>query len=553
MSIEIKPVSKTFNQGDKIWTQEFKLFSAKVFVPKNNLPGDVINFGYSAPYFLYFVDSMISDEEAKSLSDNSDLSEIAAQYDTSVVFISPNNAGGWKNAPEGLFEEIISNSKIHQYHEDGIAILNNRFFHKNEGFAIRGAIFRSCIIAKNEAADYVSTNLIKTINGDGLWGSADVAPTVCVLENLSVKPKIERRDMPIVSVSNSEEINTFIKSSVDYCLIQDSRDLKTAFNSFIKKFKRWGWVGELSIVPDLEKLGMKEEPCVTVLKTSRDNSGDDKGTESHKVGYIAFYNENLFEKGSVPLLLCFHGGGDSAKHIAFVSEWYKVAHDHNFLLICVENHINSTACEMMELLEQLKQKYKIDSNRIYASGFSMGGCKTWDLYQEYPEVFAAMAPMDATFDHGMNLYGEVSPGLHGSGKMNENILVPIFYVGGEETPLPELPFQAEKCRKRMEYVFEVNNCSTKYDVQFENRENWENKIWGISGNEIRKIQDKSRNSVLTLNYFRSKDGNFYTVFGSVSGMQHECRYHTCENAWIFMSQFSRNNDGKIEGGKNVVR
>lgn len=26
----------------------------------------------------------------------------------------------------------------------------------------------------------------------------------------------------------------------------------------------------------------------------------------------------------------------------------------------------------------------------------------------------------------------------------------------------------------------------------------------------------------------------------------ECRYHTCEHAWKFMSQFRRNDSGKIE-------
>lgn len=551
MSILTKPVCRSFDNGDKIWSKKFNLFSALVFVPKNNLPGDVINFGYSAPCFYYFTDSLPADDEAKNIAINSGLSSIAAEYDTSVIFISP-NCGNWKDAPEGLFEELIENTKIHQYHEDGIAVLNNRFFHKNEGFAIRGAIFRTCIIAKNDAADYVAKKLIRTINGAGLWGPADVAPTVCVLENLSVKPEVARRDMPVVSVNNSEEINSFIKQAVDYSLIQESENLSEAFDSFIKKFIRWGWVGELSIVPDLAKNGMVEEACVVTLKTSKDNSGDAKGTDSHKVGYLAYYNKNLFDNGPVPLVLCFHGGGDSAKHIAFVSEWWRVAHDHNFLLVCVEDHINSTASEMMELLELLKLKYKIDTTRIYASGFSMGGCKTWDLFQEYPEVFAALAPMDATFDHGCNLYGEPSPGLHGSGKMNENILVPVFYCGGEETPLPELPFQAEKCRKRMEYVFDVNKCETNYNVSFENKENWKDKIWGISGDEIKKIEDKNRNSILTLNYFKSTDGNFYTVFGSVSGMGHECRYHTCENAWLFMSEFRRNENGIIEGGKNVV-
>lgn len=553
MSIEVMPVSKTLNNGDKIWSHSFKLFTAKVYVPKNELPGDIINFGFSAPYFLYFIDSIPSDEEAKTISEKTGLGKIAAKYDSSVVFICPNNDGSWKNAPDGLFEELIENSKIHQYHKDGFAILNNRFFKRNEGFAIRGAIFRSCVIGKGDAADYIATKLIKKIDGAGLWGPADVAPTVCVLENLSIKPNIQRNDMPIVSINNSSEINEFIKSNVNDCFIQKEEDFETAYTQFIRQFKRWGWVGDLMEEPDLPSLGMIEEPCVTELKTSKDNSGDDEGTSSHKVGYISFYNKNLFANGPAPLVLCFHGGGDSAKHIAFVSEWYKVAHDHNFLLVCVENHLNSTATEMMELLDILKKQYSIDETRIYATGFSMGGCKSWDLYQEYPDVFAGLAPMDATFDVGCNLYGKTSIGLKGSGTINQDILVPIFYIGGEITPLPELPFQAEKCRDRMEYVFKVNKCSTPYNVKFEDRNNWKDKIWGISGDEIRKFEDKVRNSILTLNYFKSDDGKIYTAFGSVSGQGHECRYHSCEHAWLFLSQFTRNKKGQIEGGENVLR
>ena len=68
---------------------------------------------------------------------------------------------------------------------------------------------------------------------------------------------------------------------------------------------------------------------------------------------------------------------------------------------------------MIELLEILKKKYKIDSTRIYATGFSMGGCKTWDMIQEYPQVLAAAAPMDATFDVGCNVYGnKVEKGIN---------------------------------------------------------------------------------------------------------------------------------------------
>lgn len=552
MAISIKPICRTINNEDKIWEQDFNLFKAEVYVPKTQLPDDVVNFGFSAPYFLIFTDNKLTDDEVIAYVTENGLKNLAASYATSVVFISPINEGGWVKAPEGIFEEIIENSKIHQYHEDGIAILNNRFFHKNEGFAIRGAIFRTCVVGKGAAADYIATHLIKKIQGAGLWGPADVAPTACVLEGLSRKVKVGRRDMPVVSVGNSKEINEWMQNEVDACYIQDKLDLPTAYKDFIRKFKRWGWVGDLMTEPDFEMIGMVEEPCVVELKTSKDNAGDDAGTKSHKVGFLAYYNKNLFKKGPVPLLLCFHGGGDSAKHIAQVSEWYRVAHDHDFLLVCVENHINSTATEMMELIDLLKAKYTIDETRIYGSGFSMGGCKSWDLYQEYPTVFAGLAPMDATFELGLNLYGQPSAGINGSGKINYEHLVPLFYSGGEETPLPELPFQAEKCRERMEYVLKVNKCKANYNVRFEDKDNWPDKIWGISGDKIQKIEDKSRNSILTLNYFESENGKIYTVFGSISGQGHECRYHTCEYAWRFISQFRRLADGSIEGGKNVL-
>ena len=189
---------------------------------------------------------------------------------------------------------------------------------------------------------------------------------------------------------------------------------------------------------------------------------------------------------------------------------------------------------MVALIDRLAARYNIDRTRIYASGFSMGGCKSWDLCQEYPTVFAGLAPMDATFEVGLNSYGKPAPC-----EINRDTQVPIFYTGGEITPLPELPFQAEKCWDRNRYVFGINHLKTKYNVTFEERENWSNKIWGIDGDRIEVIYDKTRDSNLTLHYFDSEDGVCRTVFGSISGQGHECRQHTCEQAWLFLSKFHR--------------
>ncbi len=531
-----------FNDGSKMWEKSFNLFSAKVYIPTTDLITESINYGFRAPYLLVFEEKAMNFEEAKAYADTLDFTKIASSYGSSVVFISPINGQTWENATSDLFSEIITNSKINQYFSDGAVHMVNRFTGEFIGDFIRGAIFRTCLFGKGASADYIARCLLTETIGDGLWGRADICPVVCTLENLSIVPHPDRRDIPIVSVNNSAEINDALKAACDHLLIKNEVNYYDDYFRFSRRFKRM--VGALEENPSPEELGIVEEPGVLEVKTSPDNMGDDKGTETHKIGYMAFYNRGIFANGAkVPLVLGFHGGGDSIYFLAETAGWEMIAHKYNFLLVNIENHLNSTATEMMALIDHLKSKYNIDSERIYASGFSMGGCKSWDLFQEYPGVFAALAPMDATFDHGCNSYGQKSPSF------NEDTIVPVFYAGGEITPLPELPFQAEKCYDRMKYVMGVNKTKTKYDVRFEDKDNWADRIWGISGDEIVKIPDNTRNSVLTLNLFESENGCCYNIFACISGQGHECRPHTCENAWKYMSQFRRLADGSLAGGK----
>lgn len=536
MVMNERPQVKCFEDGSKIWSKDFGAFTAKVYVPATELPEKVINFGFEAPYLMLFEETARNEAMAKAYADENGFAKLASDHASSVVFISIKD-NDWENVDETVFTEVIANSKIHQYHQDGYAILNNRFTNSCDGYAIRGAIFRTYLYGVGKSADYIATKLLKTINGEGLWGPADVTPVAAVLENLNVMPSIERKDIPIVSVGNSADINKYISENIDESVILESIDYEKNYYEFLKKYKRW--VGDLKLNPDFDKLNMMHEPTVVTLNTSSDNEGDDKGTTTHEVGYIAYYNKDVFANGPAPLLLCFHGGGDSAMYITHVSEWYRVAHDHNFLLVCIEDHLNSTATEMMELLEHLYKKYDIDNTRIYASGFSMGGCKSWDLYQEYPEVFAGLAPMDATFDVGLNVFGSKAPK-----EINKDVLVPVFYAAGEITPLPELPFQEKKCTDRMAYTLKLNKVVKKYDVDFDNQAAWENKLWGINGDRTEQYYDPEREGTLTMHYFDSEDGNCYTAFGGVDNQGHECRYFTCNQAWMFISKFRRV-DGKI--------
>ncbi|MDR1860260.1 MAG: prolyl oligopeptidase family serine peptidase [Bacteroidales bacterium] len=48
---------------------------------------------------------------------------------------------------------------------------------------------------------------------------------------------------------------------------------------------------------------------------------------------------------------------------------------------------------MDTMLSEINEKYRIDRDRIYLTGMSLGGFGTWELANRYPDRFAAIAPL----------------------------------------------------------------------------------------------------------------------------------------------------------------
>jgi len=49
--------------------------------------------------------------------------------------------------------------------------------------------------------------------------------------------------------------------------------------------------------------------------------------------------------------------------------------------------------DVMQVLQRVRKLYKIDENRIYLMGHSMGGIGTWAIAPKYPDIWAAIAPL----------------------------------------------------------------------------------------------------------------------------------------------------------------
>ncbi len=48
---------------------------------------------------------------------------------------------------------------------------------------------------------------------------------------------------------------------------------------------------------------------------------------------------------------------------------------------------------VLEVVGKLQKQYRIDADRLYVMGLSMGGYGTWDVIQRYPGMFAAAVPI----------------------------------------------------------------------------------------------------------------------------------------------------------------
>lgn len=530
MSINERPEVKVLEDGSKVWSQAYDTFVVTAVVPKNELNGKINNYGFRAPLLMVLPENKLSEQEAADFATATGLSKIAAADDAGVFFVYPAK-GGWDDADESLYADFITQVKMSHVYADSIVEDQNLFTHEFQGYYIRGTKFRTDVYSYGKSADYAARNLLKKVDGEFLWGPGEITPACVSMEGLSIVPQPQRSDIPVISVGNSDEINKAFAGS-KYLLIKDKAEYEKDYKTFVRQFKMW--CGNIDLHPDFEAMNMTEEAGTIMVKTSPNNIGISKDVPEHEIGYFAYYNNHIFDNGPAPLVIGFHGAGDSSMFLTYVSGWYQVAHDHDFLFVSFDNHQDIPADEVMQALEVLKQRYNVDEHRIYAVGFSMGCGKTWDMFEQYPTVFAGLAPASALLPVYSSPFGEKN-----LDNLNKTEPLPIFYSGGEKSHVSELPFQSDWAVERLKYATEVNKTVKKFDITFEDKSNWSDPMMGVKGDRVERLYDESRDAYINIHYYDSEDGVCRTAFAAVEGQGHEYRHHTAEHAWQFISQFTR--------------
>jgi predicted peptidase len=124
------------------------------------------------------------------------------------------------------------------------------------------------------------------------------------------------------------------------------------------------------------------------------------------IDYLLHLPDN-YESSSapVPLLLFLHGAGERGNDVTAVAQHgppaliAKGEWNQPFIVVSPQCPADAWWTDSLQtdtleaLLDDLEKKYRIDQDRVYVTGLSMGGFGTWRLAAENPERFAAIAPV----------------------------------------------------------------------------------------------------------------------------------------------------------------
>ncbi|OWY70297.1 hypothetical protein B7486_16000 [cyanobacterium TDX16] len=104
-----------------------------------------------------------------------------------------------------------------------------------------------------------------------------------------------------------------------------------------------------------------------------------------------------------PLIIFLHGsaerGTDGIKQTTVGLPTYVARHAMNFPFIVVMPQAQNMwfrgqeAAAVWAILDEVQSAYRVDPDRIYLTGLSMGGIASWELSVLRPDVFAAIVPV----------------------------------------------------------------------------------------------------------------------------------------------------------------
>ncbi len=116
--------------------------------------------------------------------------------------------------------------------------------------------------------------------------------------------------------------------------------------------------------------------------------------------YLIYLPKDYESQEAWPLLLFLHGAGERGNNLELVKKHgppKRIAGGEDFPFIVVSPQCppgrHWQPSELAALLDEVCEKHRVDEDRIYVTGLSMGGFGTWALANYLPDRLAAIVPI----------------------------------------------------------------------------------------------------------------------------------------------------------------
>lgn len=118
------------------------------------------------------------------------------------------------------------------------------------------------------------------------------------------------------------------------------------------------------------------------------------------INYLLYLPPDYTAHSKWPLVVFLHGGGERGQDLSLVRHaglprLIAQGQDFNFILLspqCPER-IGWPPKLIVELIEYISNSLSVDRDRVYLTGYSLGGAGTWMTAIHDPNRFAAIAPL----------------------------------------------------------------------------------------------------------------------------------------------------------------
>lgn len=118
--------------------------------------------------------------------------------------------------------------------------------------------------------------------------------------------------------------------------------------------------------------------------------------------YRIFIPTSYQAEKSWPLAIALHGWGGDENSLfdgKQNGELKRVAEAHGYLIACPKGrgptslYLGNAERDVLDVIRQMERDFRIDPDRIYLLGHSMGGYGAWSIAANNPAIFAAIAPV----------------------------------------------------------------------------------------------------------------------------------------------------------------